>query len=135
MKKLFSVTLFAFGLCCVGILGADQPKEPRLNFLQLREVPPGVYEVTLQYEGQGEKVKVRLSIKNNQVTLVESSSKKFDGLVGRFMLIGKGVFRAQLRFRAGTASQYWIFHPDGSATVKEIPDRGEKQTARRVAKE
>jgi hypothetical protein len=31
------------------------------------------------------------------------------------------------------ASQYWLFRNDGTAVVKEVPDRGEKQTAIPVA--
>jgi hypothetical protein len=27
------------------------------------------------------------------------------------------------------ASQFWVFRSDGSAAVKEVPDRGERQTA------
>ena len=35
----------------------------------------------------------------------------------------------QLRGTGYVATQYWVFRPDGIADIKEIPDRGEKQTA------
>jgi len=31
------------------------------------------------------------------------------------------------------ASQFWLFQKDGTAVVKEVPDRGEKQIAVPVA--
>jgi hypothetical protein len=78
-------------------------------------------------------IRVTLSIKNNRATFVKPSSSKFNGLSGEFELIGNGVFLARLASKAGGASQWWIFQPDGSARIKEIPDRGEKQTAKRTS--
>jgi hypothetical protein len=94
----------------------------------MEEIPPGLYDVQLQFQGKNETV--QLSIKDNRAAFVKSSSRQLEGLAGEFELIGNGVFLARLACRGGAASQWWIFHPDGSATVKEIPDRGERQIAR-----
>lgn len=129
-KKLYIMTAAFFT-----VAGLSNAEEPSLDVMQLRAAPPGIYEVSLQHQGRGEKVKVTLSIKNNKAKLVETSSKKFDGLKGEFKLIGNGVFRARLKFKAGSATQLWVFHPDGSATIKETPDRGEKQSAKLISKQ
>jgi hypothetical protein len=55
------------------------------------------------------------------------------GLKGEFQLIGNGVFIVSLHNNNHRASQFWLFRPDGTATVKEVPDRGEKQLAQPVA--
>ncbi len=136
MKNLLTIAIFASGLCYTGSLVAqqprEQPKEGELDILSLREVPPGMYEASLQYEGRGAPAKVKFLIEGNKIKLVESQAETFKELVGSLKLLGNGVFFARLQFRAGRASQIWIFHVDGSATIKEIPDRGEKQTVRRV---
>jgi hypothetical protein len=109
---------------------ADGPKQATLAVLARQEIPAGFYEVQLQYEGRNETVK--LSIKGNRAAFVKASSNKLEGLSGGFELIGNGVYLARLACKGGGASQWWIFRPDGSATVKEIPDRGEKQIAKRT---
>jgi hypothetical protein len=129
MKRLLVISMLITGLCYVVSPEMDAAEKPTLDVLKMREIPAASYDVQLQYEGKNETVK--LSIKNNRATFVKSSSSKLEGLSGEFELIGNGVFFARLSSKAGAASQWWIFHPDGSATVKEIPDRGEKQTAKR----
>jgi hypothetical protein len=129
MKRLLAISMLISGLCCAVSPHASAADNPSLDVLKMHEIPAGSYDVQLQSEGKNETVK--LSIKNNRATFVRSSSNIFDGLSGEFELIGNGVFLARLARKAGGASQWWIFHPDGSATVKEIPDRGEKQTAKR----
>lgn len=113
-----------------------QPAEPanpaKLDVTSLDEVPPGSYDVQLQYEGKAATVKI--NVDKNRADFVESTSSKLEGLSGTFEPIGNGVFVARLRCRNGAASQFWIFKPDGTATIKEIPDRGEKQIARLVSK-
>ena len=51
------------------------------------------------------------------------------GLKGKFQLIGNGVFMISLQNENHRASQFWLFRKAGGATVKEMPDRGEQQSA------
>jgi hypothetical protein len=60
---------------------------------------------------------------------VNSNDARLKGLQGKFQLIGNGVFLIFFQNQNHRASQYWLFRNDGSAVVKEVPDRGEKQTA------
>jgi len=128
MKSVVVISMLVWGLCYAGSPQSNAAEKPSLDVLKMKEIPAGSYDVQLQYEGKDQTVK--LSIKNNRATFVKSSSSKLEGLSGEFELIGNGVFFARLACKAGGASQWWIFHSDGSATVKEIPDRGEKQTAK-----
>jgi len=73
---------------------------------------------------------VKLAVKGDRAMFVESTSGKFEGLAGSFELIGNGVFVARLSCRGGNMTQLWLFQPDGTAKVKESPDRGEKQIAK-----
>jgi hypothetical protein len=125
--------MLIWGPCCMGFSEADAAEKPSLDVLRMQEIPTGFYDVQLRYEGKNETAK--LSIKENHATFVKSSYTKLEGLSGEFELIGNGVFLARLASKAGGKSQWWIFHPDGSATVREIPDRGEKQTAKRTTNE
>ena len=134
MKYLF-VGLF---LSVWGAAGSMAPSAlaeegPKIDVLNIQEVPAGIYEVEFD-EGEGKRATVRVSVKGNAATFLKSSLPKFNGLSGTFELIGNGVFLAKLKCAAGYTSQMWIFRPDGSAVVKEIPDRGEEQTARPVTR-
>jgi hypothetical protein len=131
MKNSLIISMLVWGLCCAVFPDGDAAEKASLDVLKMQEIPAGSYDVQLQSEGKNETVK--LSIKNNRAVFVQASSSKLEGLSGGFELIGNGVFLARLACKAGGASQWWIFHPDGSATVKEIPDRGEKQTAKRTS--
>jgi len=51
------------------------------------------------------------------------------GLQGKFQLIGNGVFLIYFQNDHHRASQFWVFQKDGTALVKEVPDRGERQVA------
>ena len=110
------------------LLRAADPAQ--LDVLKMQEIPAGRYDVQLQLEGNPQTVTV--AIRNNRAAFVQTESDKLEGLSGQFELIGNGVFLARLRCQNHQASQWWIFHPDGTASVKEIPDRGEKQTAKPV---
>ena len=99
-----------------------------LDVLKMKDVPEGVYEVQLQLSSRNQTV--TLAIKNNHAAFLESTDSKLEGLKGEFELIGNGVFMARLAGDNHRASQFWIFHSDGTVVVKEIPDRGEKQTAK-----
>jgi hypothetical protein len=104
-----------------------------LDVLNMTEIPAGTYDVQLEDGGKSETVK--LNIKGGKARFIRSTSTKFEGLSGSFELIGNGVFVAHLSSRSGNATQIWLFRPDGTAKVKESPDRGEKQMARLSAQQ
>lgn len=60
---------------------------------------------------------------------------RFKGLQGKFQVIGNGVFLISFQNENHRASQFWLFRKDGSAIVKEVPDRGERQVAVPVKRE
>ncbi|MBC8001977.1 MAG: hypothetical protein H7X97_05255 [Opitutaceae bacterium] len=107
---------------------ADIPSQTKLDVLKMQEIPTGLYDVQLQLAGENHTVK--LAIKDNRLAFAKSDSAKLEGLSGKLEFIGNGVFMVQLAGKNHRATQWWIFHPDGTASVKEIPDRGEKQTVR-----
>jgi hypothetical protein len=94
----------------------------------MRSVPAGHYLLTLQIDGQEQQAKGE--IKNGSAKCVKSSAPRLNGMEGKFEPIGNGVFMISFRNESGhRASQFWVFRTDGTATVKEVPDRGQKQTA------
>jgi len=134
MKARFVIAL---GSCCLaalfafsGATAAESPEKKPLDVIELKTVPDGVYEVRLQLDGAASMV--TLALKNNRATFVKSDAAKFEGLSGEFELIGNGVFMARLAGGSHRATQLWVFKPDGTALVKEVPDRGENQVAQRV---
>jgi len=131
MKKslIISVMVLAVILCsAVQTTAAESPGKDNLDVLKMKDVPEGEYEVQLQLSGRNHTV--TLAIKNNQAAFVKTTDRKLDGLSGELELIGNGVFMTRLAGDNHRATQFWIFQPDGTAAVKEIPDRGEKQTAK-----
>lgn len=118
-----------FVTLCASLLSQSSRAAESLDVLKMREIPSGSYDVHLQYEGKDATVK--LNINENRAEFVKSSLSKLEGLSGNFELLGNGVFLARLSCKAGGATQVWVFKPDGTAAVKEIPDRGEKQFAKR----
>jgi hypothetical protein len=110
------------------VRAAAKSDEPKLDVLNMREIPAGLYDAQLQLAGKDHTVK--LAIKNNRAAFVTTATSKLEGLSGEFELIGNGVFMARLAGDDHRATQWWIFHPDGTASIKEVPDRGEKQTAK-----
>lgn len=108
-----------------------KPPLPVTKVLEMKSVPDGNYRVTLQLRGRGRAL--NFEAKDNLARCIGSDDPKLEGLQGTFELIGNGVFLISLRNDNHRATQYWLFKEDGGATVKEIPDRGEKQSAERVA--
>ena len=132
MRTLRLLSIFIVALC-TSLLTQPLNAAESLDVLKMTEIPPGSYDVQLQYEGTPATVK--LNINGNRATFVESSLSKLEGMSGNFELLGNGVFLAFLRSKAGGATQIWVFKPDGTATIKEIPDRGEKQFAKLSSKD
>jgi hypothetical protein len=131
MKPLFKMIAVAWLLCLMGN-GSLLASEATLDVLKMKDIPEGQYLVQMELEGKSESVTV--VIRRNRAAFVKASSSKLDGLSGGFELIGNGVYLARLSGGKHAASQWWLFQPDGTAIVKEIPDRGEKQIARPVTK-
>ena len=130
--------LFLSGLILTAVLttqrGFSEPPKPAsavTKVLEMKSVPDGNYRVTLQLRGRERAL--NFEAKDNLARCIRSDDPKLEGLQGTFELIGNGVFLISLRNDNHRATQYWLVKEDGGATVKEIPDRGEKQTAERVA--
>lgn len=105
-----------------------KPAASRLDVLEMRSVPAGNYLVTLQLDDQEQRVNIQ--VKEDLAKCVNSSAPRLNGMQGKFELIGNGVFAIFFQSEGGhRASQWWLFRPDGTALIKEVPDRGEKQTA------
>ena len=125
--------LFAVLLAPVARGQSSPAPKAELDVLEMKSVPDGNYRVNLQAGGTERLVNIK--VKDNSARCVNSSDPRLKGLEGKFELIGNGVFRVVLQNKEYAASQWWLFRTDGSATVKEVPDRGEKERAIRVPDE
>jgi hypothetical protein len=113
---------------CLGqTRSASDVRVSEVKVLEMKSVPDGHFLVNLQ--GDGTKRLVNIEVKDNAAKCVNSDDAPLKGLQGKFQLIGNGVFVIFFQNENHRASQYWLFRSDGSAVVKEVPDRGEKQTA------
>jgi hypothetical protein len=98
-----------------------------MSVAELKSVPDGNYLVTLEQEGQIQRL--NLLVQGNQAKCVTSSDPKLKSIQGQFQLKGNGAFIALLKGGEFRASQIWIFRADGAAAIREVPDRGEQQSA------
>jgi len=105
----------------------ETPSWAPVNVFEMKAVPDGNFLVNLQVAG--EECRLNFKVKENQAKCVRSSVLRFQGLEGKFQLIGNGVFLVSFANREHRATQFWLFRPEGTAVVKEVPDRGEVQTA------
>ena len=110
---------------------AKKVTTPRADVLEMKFVPDGHFLVNLQIAGS-ERL-LNFHVQDNGARCVNSSDPRFKGLQGKFQLIGNGVFLIVFQNPNRTASQFWLFRTDGSAAIKEVPDRGEQQSAIPVA--
>lgn len=101
-----------------------------LDVLRLESVPKGHYLVNLQ--AHGPERWLNFEVKGATAVCVNASDPALRGLRGSFQSIGNGVFLVSFSNESYRGTQFWVFQPDGTARVKEIPDRGEKQEARPV---
>ena len=132
MKKTVTAWMMFAVLVVAKSFGGQESGERRaLDVFELKAVPPGHYLVNLQAEGTN--CQVNVEVKGSTGKCVNASDPRLKGFEGQFELIGNGVFHVMFRNKDYTASQWWLFRKDGSAVVKEVPDRGEKQTAVPVA--
>ena len=132
-----TIRLFLIGMImCVASLSGTSLGQTRstgnvraseAKVLEMKSVPDGHFLVNLQ--GQGHSRLVNIEVKDNAAKCVNSDDAQLKGLQGKFQLIGNGVFLIFFQNENYRASQYWLFRQDGTAAVKEVPDRGERQTA------
>jgi hypothetical protein len=101
----------------------------KVNVLEMKSFPDGNYLVNLQIRGEGPEILLNLEARNGALACVNSSDARLAQWRGRSMFIGNGVFMVQLAGGGEMATQFWAFRADGSAAVKEVPDRGEKSNA------
>src|SRR5262249_19880518 len=99
----------------------------KVNPADLRSVPNGNYLVTLEIDGQAKRV--NLKVEGDKATCVNSSDPSLKDIQGRFQSRGNGQFMAFLQGANFRGSQLWIFRKDGTAAIREVPDRGEQQSA------
>lgn len=132
--------LFSLVLCLTALLaihrGQGQQSKTTLQvtqFLDMKAVPDGNFRVVLQIRGRERTL--TFESRDNVARCIRSDDPRLEGLHGTFELIGNGVFLISLQNENYRATQYWLFREDGNAVVKEIPDRGEKQTAIRLTGE
>lgn len=98
-----------------------------LDVLGLTAVPDGHYLLNLQQGGR-ERL-VNLTVESGRARAEAASDPRLRELAGEFQRIGNGVFLISLANEHHRTTQFWVFRPDGTAAVKEIPDRGECQEA------
>lgn len=103
------------------------PSAPVFEVLELSAVPSGRYRVNLRVDGR--ECRMDVEVRAGDVRCQKHDWDKLAGLGGRFQAIGNGVFLVYLSGPNHRATQFWVFHPDGTASVKEVPDRGEQQLA------
>jgi len=121
MKSFFST--FAFLVAVI--------LSPFATYSQVLEsVPDGNYLVTVEVNGASQRL--NLKVQGNRAKCVKSSDSSLARVEGQFQPFrgpqyGDRAFVA--RFRNGLGSQVWIFRSDGSVAIREVPDRGEQQSA------
>jgi hypothetical protein len=128
---MFMCVAFLSDACLGQAQSAGNVRASEVKVLEMKSVPDGHFLVNLRWDGQDRSVNFK--VKDNAAKCVNSNDAQLKGLQGQFQLIGNGVFLIFFQNENHRASQYWLFRNDGSAVVKEVPDRGEKQTAIPVA--
>ena len=119
--------------CIAQTQSAGNLRASEAKVLEMKSVPDGHFLVNLQTDGKDRLVNIE--VKDNAAKCVNSNDTRLKELQGRFQLIGNGVFVIFFQNENHRASQHWLFRQDGTAAVKEVPDRGERQTAMPVKDE
>jgi hypothetical protein len=117
-------------LITVATVGCSQQHQPATGASQalaMRVVPDTNFVVSLEPNGRA--IHANLSVENNFARCVNASDPSLEGWQGQFQFIGNGVFMVSLANEKHRATQFWVFNDDGTASIKEIPDRGERQVA------
>jgi len=93
----------------------------------MTSIPEKHFLVKLELDGK--ELLLNLQVKNTTARCVNSSDPEFKAMQGSIRRTQNGVFLVVLRNESRTLSQLWIFRKDGSAAIREVPDRGELQSA------
>jgi hypothetical protein len=72
---------------------------------------------------------VNVLVKGSGGEFIKSTDAQLVGARGKFELIGNGVFIVFFQNATFRATQFWVFNPDSTAMVKEVPDEGQRQMA------
>ena len=135
MKNAFSKVTMATAIMLTTAFGQKaeikDTTRSTLNVLEMKSVPAGHYYVNFRFDGEDRHLNIKVN--DGKAECVNTSDLRLKGLKGEFQLIGNGVFLVSLHNNNHRASQFWLFRPDGTAAVKEVPDRGENQLAQPVA--
>ena len=128
MHKITKLQFLLSGILLLATPAAVRAAE-KTDIQTMTAIPDGNYLVNLQIRGEGPVRLLNLECRNGVLKCVNTDEPNLADWKGRSMLIGNGVFMVQLAGGSERATQFWVFSADGSAAVKEVPDRGEKQTA------
>lgn len=129
MKSIYSVLIVALSLLSSETFFChSQPiANQAISVADLKSIPDGNYLVTLELDGHVQRL--NLLVQGNRAKCVNSTDPKLKSIQGQFQLKGNGVFVSSLQGGEFRASQIWIFRADGAAAIREVPDRGEQQSA------
>lgn len=97
----------------------------------IAQVPDGNYLLTVEVNGETQRL--NLKVQGGQAKCMKATDQSLAKVEGQFQKPDPK-FQAPAnsfiaRFRNGLGSQLWIGRPDGSFAVREVPDRGEQQSA------
>jgi hypothetical protein len=124
---VLKLLLFALALLLLPLGSPSAEGAGRLDLEDLVSVPEGNYLVTLELNGK--QVQLNLKVQNDRAKCVNSSVPAYKDLKGQFTSMGKGNFAGRFSGSGFAGTQHWIFRRDGSAAIREVPDRGEQQGA------
>ena len=128
LTKLLCLLCGTFLMAAPAVVhGAADDRKP--DVLTMTAIPDGNYLVHVQIRGEGPECRLNLECRDGKLKCVNTDEPRLAEWKGRSLLIGNGVFMVQLAGGEERATQFWVFRADGSAAVREVPDRGEKQTA------
>lgn len=123
MKPLLKLSL---GVLCLGTMLSLRCLAG-LDVSSLKAVPDGNYLVILELDGKQERLNFK--VQGNRVKCVKSSNPSLKDIEGQFQAHGNGSFIGRFQGMTFRGSQLWIFRADGAAAIREVPDRGEQQSA------
>jgi hypothetical protein len=124
---MLKLLLLALALLIFSLASPAAENSERLDLEELTLVPNGNYLVTLELNGR--QVRLNLKVQSNRAQCVNSSVPAYRDLKGQFTSMGKGNFAGRFSGSGFAGTQHWIFRRDGSAAIREVPDRGEQQGA------
>jgi hypothetical protein len=94
------------------------------EILAMETIKDGYYLV--QMEQEGKIIFANFKVTGMKLECVSASLDSAIGMRGGYYAAGNGAFMIQVRNEKHTSSQFWAFKTDGTAAIKEVPDRGEK---------